>query len=124
MTPSLYYLDQDENYMLMEYLVDYEELRHVLIRGNVDTRIRKLNEGIYDAIILSFAGIKFMFINLQSSLAIFRQVNLIFQDETACQKSYLFQSQQKNHLDILRPRSFHCRLEHNRSEQNNNILHR
>ena len=31
-----------------------------LIRGNVDTRIRKLNEGMYDAIILSYAGIKFL----------------------------------------------------------------
>ena len=31
-----------------------------LIRGNVDTRIRKLKEGIYDAIILSYAGIKFL----------------------------------------------------------------
>ena len=29
-----------------------------LIRGNVDTRIRKLNDGLYDAIILSYAGIK------------------------------------------------------------------
>ena len=29
-----------------------------LIRGNVDTRIRKLNDGLYDAIILSFAGMK------------------------------------------------------------------
>ena len=29
-----------------------------LIRGNVDTRLKKLKEGIYDAIILSLAGIK------------------------------------------------------------------
>jgi len=29
-----------------------------LIRGNVDTRIKKLNENLYDAIILSYAGIK------------------------------------------------------------------
>ena len=29
-----------------------------LIRGNVDTRLRKLKEGLYDAIILSLAGIK------------------------------------------------------------------
>jgi hydroxymethylbilane synthase len=29
-----------------------------LIRGNVDTRIKKLKEGLYDAIILSSAGIK------------------------------------------------------------------
>ena len=31
-----------------------------LIRGNVDTRIKKLKDGIYDAIILSYAGIKFL----------------------------------------------------------------
>ena len=29
-----------------------------LIRGNVDTRIKKLNDGLYDAIILAYAGIK------------------------------------------------------------------
>jgi hydroxymethylbilane synthase len=29
-----------------------------LIRGNVDTRIKKLNDSLYDAIILSYAGIK------------------------------------------------------------------
>ncbi len=34
------------------------DLEFKLIRGNVDTRIKKLNEGIYDAIILSYAGIK------------------------------------------------------------------
>ena len=31
-----------------------------LIRGNVDTRIRKLNDGLYDAIILAYAGINFL----------------------------------------------------------------
>ena len=31
-----------------------------LIRGNVDTRIRKIKEGSYDAIILSYAGVKFL----------------------------------------------------------------
>ncbi len=31
-----------------------------IIRGNVDTRIKKLNEGQYDAIILSLAGIKYL----------------------------------------------------------------
>ena len=34
------------------------DLRCKLIRGNVDTRIKKLNDGLYDAIILSYAGIK------------------------------------------------------------------
>ena len=33
-----------------------------LIRGNVDTRINKLNDGLYDAIILSYAGIKSLLI--------------------------------------------------------------
>ena len=32
------------------------------IRGNVDTRIKKLKDGIYDAIILSYAGIKSLMI--------------------------------------------------------------
>ena len=36
------------------------DLECKLIRGNVDTRIKKLNDGIYDAIILSYAGIKFL----------------------------------------------------------------
>ncbi len=31
-----------------------------LLRGNVDTRIKKLKEGMYDAIILSLAGIKYL----------------------------------------------------------------
>ena len=31
-----------------------------LIRGNVDTRIKKLREGMYDAIILSYAGLKYL----------------------------------------------------------------
>jgi len=34
-----------------------------LIRGNVDTRIKKLNDGLYDSIILSYAGIKSLNIN-------------------------------------------------------------
>ncbi len=31
-----------------------------LIRGNIDTRIKKLKEGIYDAIILSYVGLKYL----------------------------------------------------------------
>ena len=37
-----------------------QDLNCKIIRGNVDTRIRKLKEGMYDAIILSYAGIKFL----------------------------------------------------------------
>jgi len=35
-----------------------EDFNCKLIRGNVDTRIKKLNKNLYDAIILSYAGIK------------------------------------------------------------------
>jgi len=34
------------------------DLNCKLIRGNVDTRIKKLNDGLFDAIILAYAGIK------------------------------------------------------------------
>ena len=43
-----------------------EDLICKLIRGNVDTRIQKLEDGLYDAIILSFAGIKSM--NLENKI--------------------------------------------------------
>ena len=33
------------------------DLNYKLIRGNVDTRINKLNQNLYDAVILSYAGI-------------------------------------------------------------------
>ena len=36
------------------------DLNCKLIRGNVDTRIKKLNDGLYDGIILSYAGIKLL----------------------------------------------------------------
>jgi len=46
------------------------DLNYKLIRGNVDTRIKKLNDGLYDAIILSYAGIK--------SLSIEDQITEVF----------------------------------------------
>ena len=36
------------------------DLNCKIIRGNVDTRIKKLRDGAYDAIILSYAGIKYL----------------------------------------------------------------
>jgi len=35
-----------------------KDLNYKLIRGNVDTRIKKLNNNLYDAIILSYAGVQ------------------------------------------------------------------
>ena len=34
------------------------DINYKLIRGNIDTRLNKLNEKLYDAVILSYAGIK------------------------------------------------------------------
>ena len=34
-----------------------KDLKYKLIRGNVETRIKKIKDGLYDAIILSYAGI-------------------------------------------------------------------
>ena len=49
------------------------DLNCKLIRGNVDTRINKLNDGLYDAILLSYAGIK--------SLSIEDKITEIFSTE-------------------------------------------
>ena len=40
-----------------------KDLECKLIRGNVDTRIKKLNDNLYDAIILSYAGINSLGLN-------------------------------------------------------------
>jgi hydroxymethylbilane synthase len=50
-----------------------KDLNCKLIRGNVDTRIKKLNEGFYDAMILSYAGVK--------SLAIEDKISEVFSTE-------------------------------------------
>ena len=44
-----------------------KDLNYKLIRGNVDTRIKKLNDGLFDAIILSYAGIKSL--NLENKIS-------------------------------------------------------
>ena len=44
-----------------------KDLNYKLIRGNVDTRIKKLNDNLYDAIILSYAGIKLLGFELKIS---------------------------------------------------------
>ncbi len=43
------------------------DLDFKLLRGNVDTRIKKLNDGHYDAIILSYAGTKSLKLNNEIS---------------------------------------------------------
>jgi hydroxymethylbilane synthase len=40
-----------------------KDIKCKLIRGNVETRIKKLNDNLYDAIILSYAGINYLGLN-------------------------------------------------------------
>ena len=47
-----------------------------LIRGNIDTRIKKLYEGSYDAILLSYAGIKSLMID-ETNIEIFSTEKII-----------------------------------------------
>ena len=44
-----------------------QDLNYKLIRGNVDTRIKKLNDSLFDAIILSYAGIQSL--NLEDKIS-------------------------------------------------------
>ena len=44
-----------------------EDLNYKLIRGNVDTRIKKLKDNLYEAIILSYAGIQSL--NLKENIS-------------------------------------------------------
>ncbi|MFI5381743.1 MAG: hydroxymethylbilane synthase [Tepidisphaerales bacterium] len=41
-----------------QILARYPELKVEMIRGNVDTRVKKMKTGEYDAVILAFAGLK------------------------------------------------------------------
>jgi len=52
------------------------DLNCKLIRGNIDTRIKKLNEGSYDAILLSYAGIKSLMID-DTNIEIFSTEEII-----------------------------------------------
>ena len=53
-----------------------KDLECKLIRGNVDTRIKKLNDSLYDAIILSYAGVNSLGLN-QNISQIFSTTEII-----------------------------------------------
>ena len=44
-----------------------KDLNYKIIRGNIDTRIKKLNDNFYDAIILSYAGVKSLYLDQKIS---------------------------------------------------------
>jgi hydroxymethylbilane synthase len=79
------------------------DLNCKLIRGNVDTRIKKLNDGLFDAIMLSYAGIKFL--SLEDKIAeIFSTQEIIpsaGQGIISDQKTYLRAHAERNVLKVL-----------------------
>ena len=87
-----------------------EDLNCKLIRGNVDTRIKKLNDNLYDAIILSSAGI--------NSLGLSQKISQIFSTSeiipSAGQGVIALQCRQndKNLIELLKkinhPKTHNC----------------
>ena len=83
-----------------------QDLNIKLLRGNVDTRIKKLRENNYDAIILSFAGLK--------RLGLLDQVTEELDDENflpaACQGTIGIQAKRGNILKDVFAIINHCLL--------------
>ncbi len=67
-----------------------------LIRGNIDTRIKKLKEGTYDAIVLSYAGVKCL--NLDNEISEIFSINKII--PSAGQGIIALQSREKDNKII------------------------
>ena len=70
-----------------------QDLSCKLIRGNIDTRIKKLNDNLYDAIILSYAGIKSLGLSENISQILF-QARLMFTKNL----EVLFRSSLQGHI--------------------------
>ena len=67
-----------------------------LIRGNVDTRLKKLKEGLYDAIILSLAGIKSLELEKEIS-----QIFLVDEVIPSAGQGIICAQCKKNNLEII-----------------------
>ncbi len=73
-----------------------EDISCKLIRGNVDTRLNKLKEGLYDAIILALAGIKSL--NLEKEIA---QIFLIDEIIPSVGQGIICIQCKENNLEII-----------------------
>lgn len=52
------------------------DLAYLLLRGNVDTRLRKLDEGAYDGIVLAMAGLKRLGLADRPLVALSREISI------------------------------------------------
>ncbi len=89
-----------------------------LIRGNIDTRIKKLKEGIYDAIILSYAGIKCL--NLDNEISEIFSIDKII--PSAGQGIIALQSREKDNKIISILKKINHSETYKRAHAERNIL--
>jgi len=89
-----------------------EDISCKLIRGNVDTRLKKLKDGLYDAIILSLAGIKSL--NLEKEIT---QIFLIKEIIPSAGQGVISAQCKENNLEIIKilnkindPDTFKCAI--------------
>ena len=89
-----------------------------LIRGNIDTRIKKLKEGTYDAIVLSYAGIKCL--NLDNEISEIFSINKII--PSAGQGIIALQSREKDNKIISILKKINHSETYKRAHAERNIL--
>ena len=89
-----------------------------LIRGNVDTRIKKLKEGTYDAIVLSYAGVKCL--NLDNEISEIFSIDKII--PSAGQGIIALQSREKDNKIISILKKINHSETYKRAHAERNIL--
>lgn len=97
------------------------DLQVVDLRGNLDTRIRKLEQGLYDAVILAYAGIKRLNLGLKLNKIPMEEMLPqagqgalgieILKDNQQAEKILKVLDDQKNHLCIAGERALLAGLE-------------
>jgi len=88
------------------------------IRGNIDTRIKKLKEGMYDAIILSYVGVKYL--NLENQISEIFSANEII--PSAGQGIIALQSREKDDKIISILEKINHDVTYKRAHSERNIL--
>ena len=94
------------------------DIKCKLIRGNVDTRIKKLRKGIYDAIILSYAGIKHL--NFENEISEIFQADDIIPSAGQGIIALQCREEDKDIISILKEINHH--ETHKRAHSERNVL--
>ena len=94
------------------------DIKCKLIRGNVDTRIKKLRKGIYDAIVLSYAGIKHL--NFENEISEIFQADDIIPSAGQGIIALQCREEDKDIISILKEINHH--ETHKRAHSERNVL--